>query len=329
MNSNIKELDSEDLYQYIKKQIKKDNNYSTLIKKTMSQDYIYTQEEIYCSKKCISFDNNNLNKWISAKFESRLNDKNFLSPEIKGKWGTGVMTQKKQGIDITNLIFRSNEDINYKIVNNTLKSTVTLKGESEYWIFLHSKEGFSDETIVIFLSKIEFSGVFMSLGIFIKNNDNENIDNNIDNNNENREDNDNNNYCFRIFHTLQLIKSYNSNDTNNYKYENSDSCVIKLLVVDEGKENIKVSAWINEGDAENTLTGNFCKQVALKNNCDKEIHTSSSFELNSNNYKVMIAGSGHHCKVTHFSCETNFKENFDFFNGCKNGFNSCNCCIII
>ena len=327
MNLNIKELDSEELYKYIKDQIKKHNNYTSLIKKTISQDYTYTQEEIYCSKKCISFDNNNLNKWVSASFESRLNDKNFLSPEIKGRWGTGVMTQKRQGIDISNLIFRSNEDINYKIVNNTLKSTVTLKGESEYWIFLHSKESFSDETIVILLSKIEFSEtVFMSLGLFIKNCDDENIDNNE---NQNEENNKNNNFCFRIFHTLQLIRTYNSKDTNSYKYENSDSCVIKLLVVDEGKENINVSAWINEGDAENTLSGNFCKQVSLKNNNEKEMHTSSSFELNNNNYKVMIAGSGQLCKVTHFSCETNFKENLDFVNGCKNGYNSCNCCIII
>ena len=297
-----------------------------MIKKTITQDYTYTQEEIFCSKKCIFFDNNNLSKWVSAPFESKLNERNILSPEIKGRWGVGPITQKRQGIDISNLIFRSNEDINYKIVNNTLKSTVVLKGESEYWIFLHSKEEFTSETIVILFSKSEFSEtVFMSLGLFIKINSDENIDNNDDN----EQINDNNDdYCFRIFHTVQLIRSYNNNDINNYKFENSDSCVIKILVIDEGKENIKVSAWINEGDAENQLTGNFCKQVALKYNNDKGLQTNPAFELN-NNYKVMIAGSGQQCKVTQFSCETNFKENFDFVNGCKQGFDNCNCCIII
>ena len=43
----------------------------------------------------------------------------------------------------------------------------------------------------------------------------------------------------------------------------------------------------------------------------------------------MIAGSGDQCKVTQFSCETSFKHNYEYIEGCKQGFNSCNCCIII
>lgn len=232
-----------------------------------------------------------------------------------------MTVQKRTGTEICNLIFRSNEDINYKIVNNTLKSTVILKGESEFWIFLHCKEKFDDETIVILFSKTEFTEVVnMSLGLFIKTKDG---NNDIDDESNDSE------FSFRIFHTMQLIKSYNNNPNAsiNSKYENSDSCMVKIVVIDEGNENIKVSAWVNEGDAENQLNGNFCKQVIFNDSQDK-IKNSSNFDLSNKNYKVMIAGSGAHCKVTHFSCETNFKDNIDYVNGCKQGFNSCNCCLI-
>jgi len=318
-NVNIKDLDSEELYQLIKSKIKQQNE-NINIKKTTTQDYTYTQDEIYCAKKCITFDNNSLKDWLSSTFETYSNEKNILSPHIKGQWGSGMTVQKRSGTEICNLIFRSNEDINYKIVNNTLKSTVVLKDESEFWIFLHCKEKFDDETIVILFSKIQFTDIVnMSLGLFIKTN-NENIDINNDSNDSE--------FSFRIFHTIQLIKSYNSNPNQNTysKYEATDSCMIKIIVIDEGNENIKVSAWVNEGDAENQLNGNFCKQVVFNDSQDK-IKNSSNFDLNNKNYKVMIAGSGVQCKVTHFSCETNFKDNIDYVNGCKQGFNSCNCCI--
>jgi hypothetical protein len=340
----MKDLDSEELYQLIKEKIKNYRENSKKIKKTISQDYTYTQEEIYCAKKIITFDNNTTDKWISSSFESYLNENNMLTPEIKGKWGTWEKTQKRPGIDISNLIFLSNEDINYKLVNNILKSTVILKGDSEYWIFLHSKGRFNEETIAILFSKAEWSdSVFMSIGIFINSDNEDNYNNNNEDNNNNNEDNnknnkDNNNneddennnskYSFRIFQTTQLFRSYNIYDNDN-KYESNDSSsMIKILIVDEGNEKIKVSAWINGGEAENVLIANFCKQINL-NNENKEIKNSSTFELFNQNYKVMIAGSGQYCKVTQFSCETNFKENIDYFSGCNQGFNNCNCCSFI
>jgi hypothetical protein len=313
----MQELDSEELYQTIKEQIKnqKDLENSLIYKNTLSQEYIYTQEEIYCAKKFISFDINNLNNWVSASFESNLDEKkSILTPEITGSWGSAAKAEKKVGVNITNSIFLSNEGIIYKLVNNTLKSTVILKGESEYWIFLHSKGKFDENTIVIFFSKVEFSeAVFMSLGLFIKENNGEEKD----------EDKESDKYCFRIFHTMQLVRSYKKNETNNNKYDNNDSCMIKISVTDEGREEIRVSAWINEGDAENKLVGRFCNQVAVKKEENEEIRPTSSFEINKNNYKIMIAGSGHYCKITQFSCETNFKEE------CKPGFSNCNCCLII
>ena len=318
----MKDLDSEELYQILKDQIKNEKEKYKKFKKLLSQDYTYTQEDIYCAKKFISFEYNKLSDWVSSSFESNLNDKNILSPEIKGSWGTGVKNQKRTSIDISNLIFLSNDDINYQIVNNCLKSTFILKGESEFWIFLHSKGNFNDETIVILFSKTEFSEtVFMSLGVFVKSdNSNYNIYEECENNDE---------YNFRILKTMQLIRSYNNNENNMNKYESSDSCMIKILVNDEGNENIKVSAWINDGDAENILVGDFYKQVIFKKNDNIGVKASSTFELDNKNYKIMIAGSGQQCKITQFSCETNFKENLDYIDGCKQGFNSCNCCFII
>lgn len=319
----MQNLDSEELYQILKNQIKKENANYKKFKKLLSQDYTYTQEDIYCAKKFISFEYNKLKDWVSSSFESNLNDKNILSPHIKGRWGTGEKNQKRTSIDISNLIFLSNEDINYQIVNNSLKSTFILKGESEFWIFLHTKGNFNEETIVILFSKTEFSEtVFMSLGLFVKSDNSNNI---IYEESENNDE-----YNFRILKTMQLIKSYNNNyEFNMNKYESSDSCMIKVLVNDEGNENIKVSAWINDGDAENKLVGDFYKQIILKKNEQVGVKPSSTFEFDNKNYKVMIAGSGQQCKVTQFSCETNFKENLDYIDGCKQGLNSCNCCYII
>ena len=317
----MKDLDSEELYQIIRNQIKYEKENCKKFKKLLSQDYTYTQEDIYCAKKFISFEYNKLSEWVSSTFESNLNEKNILSPEITGKWGTAVTSQRRTSIDISNLIYLSNEDINYKIVNNTLKSTFILKGESEFWIFLHSKGNFNDETIVILFSKIEFSEtVFMSLGLFVKSNNNNNIYDDNENNNE---------YTFRVLKTIQLVRSYNINENKYNKYESSDSCMIKIVVIDEGNENIKVSAWINDGDAENKLFGNFYKQVIVKNYDNIGVKASSTFEFDNKCYKIMIAGSGQQCKITQFCCETNFKDNLDYIDGCKQGFNSCNCCFII
>ena len=317
----MKDLDSEELYQIIRNQIKYEKENCKKFKKLLSQDYTYTQEDIYCAKKFISFEYNKLSEWVSSTFESNLNEKNILSPQITGKWGTAVKSQRRTSIDISNLIYLSNEDINYKIVNNTLKSTFILKGESEFWIFLHSKGNFNDETIVILFSKIEFSEtVFMSLGLFVKSNNNNNIYDDNENNNE---------YTFRVLKTIQLVRSYNINENKyNNKYESSDSCMIKIVVIDEGNENIKVSAWINDGDAENKLFGNFYKQVLVKNYDNIGVKASSTFEFDNKCYKVMIAGSGQQCKLKQFSCYSYYKTKYapaELLNEGK----ACNCCNII
>ena len=323
MSTSIIDINSEELYQIIKGKIKEKFEANQKLKKTSPHEYVYTQEEIFCSKKFLSFDNNNLNEWLSAPFGVDFNRKKILSPKIKDIWTNCEQSHKRSGIEIQDKVFCSKENINYKIVNNNLKTSFILKGESDFWIFLHTKGKLEDETAVILVTKYKelSSIVFMSLGIIIKNDDlNEDEDKK---------------YFFRIFQTLQLVETYDKNYIKNTKYESADSCLVKINVIDEGNETIKISAWINEGNAENKLVGNFCTPVILNNtgssNNTNNINDrfSSTFDIISDSYKIMFAGSGQSCELLRFSCEIDFKENNDYFTGCKQGFDGCNCCIII
>ena len=58
---------------------------------------------------------------------------------------------------------------------------------------------------------------------------------------------------FKRKNDISYSNSENKNKLNNNKYDNNDSCMIKIQVTDDGREEIRVSAWINEGDAENKL----------------------------------------------------------------------------
>lgn len=316
MAKNLIDFNSEELYNLIKSRIKNKLEEAKNQKKSSLQEYVYTQEEIYCSKKYLTFDHNNLNDWVTASFGTDVNRKKILSPKILDSWCSCDLEQKRNGIEIKDKIFCSKDNINYKIVNNSIKSTFILKGESDFWIFLHSKGKFEDETVVILFSKYQFSQiVFMSIGLFIKN--------------EDTESEEDKKYFFRIFQTIQLVETYERNNNDyimNTKYESADSCLIKVNVIDDGTEKIKISAWMNEGNAENKLIGNFCTPVFINNNDEIK---SSVFDIINDNYRVMLAGSGDSCEVTRFCCETEFKEYYDYFTGCKQGFNSCNCCFII
>ena len=318
MSKKLIDINSEQLYKIIKSKIKNQLIEGKKHKKSSLNEYIYTQEEIYCSKKFISFDNNNLNDWVTAQFGTDVNRKKILSPKIKDSWISCDMTQSRSGIDITDKIFCSNDNINYKIVNNTIKSTFILKDESDFWVFLHSKGKLEEDTAVILFSKNQITEtVFMSLGLFVKNDD-------LTPENDKK-------YFFRIFQTMQLVETYDRNSKDfimNTKYQKNGTSLIKINIIDDGSEKIKVSAWINEGNAENILQGNFFSPVCLKDD-DKENLRNSAFDVINENYKIMFAGSGNNCKIIRFSCETEFKEDFDYYAGCNKGFNSCNCCNII
>ena len=60
MSTNLIDINSEELYQIIKDKINDKIETNKKLKKSSPHEYIYTQEEIYCSKKFITFDNNNI-----------------------------------------------------------------------------------------------------------------------------------------------------------------------------------------------------------------------------------------------------------------------------
>ena len=85
------------------------------------------------------------------------------------------------------------------------------------------------------------------------------------------------------------LTTFYFNDRNNKdfimntKYEKCDSSLIKINVVDDGSETIKVSAWINEGDAENVLKGNFFTPVNMDDNNQNIENISSENYFNDFN----------------------------------------------
>ena len=217
------------------------------------------------------------------------------------------------GFDITNKIFECEESINYKIVNNLIKANVLLEGDGMFWIFLHLNHVFDDNTIVILFSKKEYTQrVTMSLCSFI----------NFDYIKFSKEKGNN----FFIFQKQQLIKSYNKpkNKKEADKYELKDSCLIKITILDEGYEKIKINAKFNDGEEDNEMIGNLYNPVANIDNFDQK--STSNINEDKSNYRVMISGNGTGYKINNFHCETKLKNYFE--NKIGND-EVCQCCEIL
>ena len=246
---------------------------------------------------------NDSNKWLYTLFNTYNNSKNIECPKISNNEWNNVSLQQ-QNIEARNLIFQS-QQINYEIVNNNLKANVTLKGSSSFWIFLHCKELFDEETIIIVFTKDEKpKKYFVSSGTFVKNEKNDNFE-------------------FVIFQKLQLIKeetNKNKNDKND-KYENDDACNIQINIFDNGLENIKVISKVNEGKYENILNCKFAVPVNMGINNNLNNLTKSRI-----GYKIMFAGSGDSCKVTQFISDLSYKKEFQYVeNNRKRNNDGCDC----
>ena len=113
----------------------------------------------------------------------------------------------KRGIDITDLVLRTKEIINYeqyiKINKRSLidlKINFSLRGESSFWIFLRTNEKFDEFTSIIRINKLDkCKKIFISFGTFI--NDDSEPYNKI-------------NLKYSVFSTQQLIEI--SSIYNNY-----------------------------------------------------------------------------------------------------------------
>lgn len=283
MSFDNKTQSLEEIYSNLKKEIK-------IMKKEMEslENINYTQEEIIKAKKRIEFFNYN-NEWLYSNFNTNNSSKNIEYPIIISENWTKPNSYNLNNLELRNLIFLSEEEINYSICNNEIKAIVDLKGESTFWIFLRTKEYFSKENVIILFKKEEYSQIiYLILGNFILNSKG--------------------NLIFTPFIKEQLILS-NLNQKEKSIYEKNDYINLNIKIYDEGKDEIIVYTYLNNNKEENFAKGNFFIPI-------------------NGNYKVMIAGSGQQCKLKQFSCYSYYKPKYapaELLNEGK----ACNCCNII
>ena len=283
MSFDNKTQSLEEIYSNLKKEIK-------IMKKEMEslENINYSQEEIIKAKKRIEFFNYN-NEWLYSNFNTNNSSKNIEYPIIISENWTKPNSYNLNNLELRNLIFLSEEEINYSICNNEIKAIVDLKGESTFWIFLRTKEYFSKENVIILFKKEEYSQIiYLILGNFILNSKG--------------------NLIFTPFIKEQLILS-NLNQKEKSIYEKNDYINLNIKIYDEGKDEIIVYTYLNNNKEENFAKGNFFIPI-------------------NGNYKVMIAGSGQQCKLKQFSCYSYYKPKYapaELLNEGK----ACNCCNII
>ena len=313
LNKSSENLGIERIYNLIKEKLNntKDNELiidQNIYNKDNSQLY---KEEIKNAIKYIPF--NEKTNWNYSTFSTNINKYNIDYPEILSSSWTPTKIDFDNGIDITNKIFECEETIDYRLVNNFIKANVLLKGDGMFLIFLHLNHKFNDKTVVILFSKREYSQrVTMSLGSFVK----------LDYFNSQIEEGNN----FFIFQKQQLIKSYKKEKHSKEIdiYEKDDSCLIKISIIDEGYNEIKIISKLNNGVEDNILIGKQYESVVNTNNFETNSIKDNDDE---NNYRVMIAGNGLFCKVNNFYCETKIKKNIGN-NKIESG-ETCQCCQII
>ena len=307
-------LGIEYIYNQIRQKLKKEQKDNELLidQLLLNQNNLgFSKEDLKNAVKYIPF--NEKTNWNYSTFSTNLNKYSLEYPEILSNSWTATNINSDNGIDITNKIFECEESINYKIVDNLIKANVLLEGDGSFWVFLHLNHEFDDNTVVILFSKKEYSQrVTMSLCSFI----------NIDYIKTSKEKGNN----FFIFQKQQLIKSFQKpkNKKEIDKYELKDSCLIKIIIIDEGYEKIKIIAKLNDGEEDNEMIGNLYNPVANIDHLDQNSTNNNNEE--QNNYRVMIAGNGTCCKINNFHCETKLKKYFE--NSVENG-EICQCCEIL
>lgn len=299
----------EKIYSSIREKVKNIKKNELIIDQIISNQNEMNKEEINNSIKYIPF--NEKTNWNYSSFSTNINKYNVEYPEILSSSWTPTIIDVDNEIDITKKIFECEETIDYRLVNNFIKANVLLKGDGEFWIFLHLNHKFNDKTIAIIFSKIKFSQrVAMSLGSFIS-------PDYINNSNEG----DN----FLIFQKQQLIKSYKREKHKEMdKYEIDDSCLIKITIIDEGYNEVKIISKLNNGEEDNMLVGKYYEPIVNLDNFDFNYIKDSNED---NNYRVMLAGNGETCKIKNFYCETKLK-NYIGNNKDETGV-VCQCCKII
>jgi len=206
----------------------------------------------------INQENNNI-QWQYAMFETDLLS-NEETPLIKSKWSESEIEQTSKGIELRNLIFRSDDNVNLISLASDIYFDIVLRGESSFWIILRSSVEFNKYSAILkFTKEDKCQKVFVSYGTFV-----------IDHNGKS---------IFKVFLKQQLI-NYNKN-TKNRMYVENDMCEIRANVFDNGDDKIKAKIYLNESRSDNHILGSFFLPIYDKS-------------------KIMIAGSGQSVLVKAF-----------------------------
>ena len=154
--------------------------------------------------------------WFYSSFSTYINN-NFIEYPIiieEERWIQSELN-KNVPMELRNLIYKLEQEINYEKYDNIIKSDIVLKGESKFWIFLHFDKRINDKTVVIILSKEAYSNrCFVSLGSFIDKKTNNNL--NKTNNSLYNINNIEKNILYESNADLSRLMSISSNGFHNF-----------------------------------------------------------------------------------------------------------------
>ena len=213
------------------KQLKEEN-------KRKNRNVIELDISLNCNKN-ISLFNNNYLFWDYNSFyvenKEIIGTENEEFPKIvNNNWSKiddsdGI---KNTNIELKNIIYRSQDFIDYYICNCEIESLFTLKGESSFWLFLRCSENIYEEnSSIIEISKKSYSqNIYISLGIMY-------------------------NGKYKVLTKQQLI-NYNKTYKNK-KYIDNDLFLVKLIILEPGNDNLSIKIFLNESNIENNINCNF------------------------------------------------------------------------
>ena len=179
-------------------------------------------------------------QWLYSQFKTEIlfGEEN---PIIQSSQWSSTDLSSSSSYELRNLIFKSKQEIDYRIVNAHISLCVTLRGESQIWLVLHSNDKFDVTSAVISISKKEKSQTaFVSLGTFVKD-----VHNNL---------------VYKVF-TKQQLLCY---DGKSNHYKKNDITNIKMEIVDTGEEVFNAKILVNDSKKDNKISSSFFLPVVKK-----------------------------------------------------------------
>lgn len=242
----------------------------------------YTQHDFDSAKQTIVFSDYQNAKWMYAMFTTAYNDINEEEEPVydNSKWNRSENIVS--GHECRGIIFKGDCLVNYGIAFMKMKCNIRLARESEFWLFLRGKGERGGCTAVIRISnddkEEDYIGtlprITVALGSYF-----------------NVKGRERSQLVFLrkeqvVPHAPKSIRS------GNVKIGIKEAEALKVEVVDDGKECIRVKVEVNECGYVNEVKGDFF----VPTNCEGN---------------VLFAGSGHKCAIDYLAYETDLHRNLD------------------